>query len=216
MTIWALLGAVDWDALLTATNGVYETGAYDVSGPTPRPTAIAELVSDLARREQPRLFQIAAGSGWWHRDVRSGHDARPAESEPSKGAPILITGATGTLGQAFVGACALRGLPYVLTDRERLDINDRASVERALDRHQPHLVINATGWVRVDEAETEEAACHRTNAVGAALVARAASERGIGSVHFSSDLVFGGVHDVPWVENRHALARKCLWPQVKQ
>ena len=52
--------------------------------------------------------------------------------------------------------------------------------------------MNAAGWVRVDDAEDEAVACFAANADGAIRLSAAAAERGISSVNFSSDLVFGG------------------------
>ncbi|MBV8971040.1 MAG: SDR family oxidoreductase, partial [Sphingomonadaceae bacterium] len=114
--------------------------------------------------------------------------------------PVLIAGATGTLGQALAGGCRLRGLAHVLTDRATLALDDPRSIARALDRHKPWAVINAAGWVRVDDAEGEEAACHAANATGAAALAAACAERGIHHTLFSSDLVFDGTAGRPYVE----------------
>jgi dTDP-4-dehydrorhamnose reductase len=119
--------------------------------------------------------------------------------------PVLITGATGTLGQAFARAAARRGLAHVLTGRGQLDIADRGSVERALLRHRPWAVVNAAGYVRVDDAESDGARCRRENTDGAACVAEACASGGIGLVAFSSDLVFdGGKRDAYREDDRPA------------
>ena len=57
---------------------------------------------------------------------------------------------------------------------------------------QPWGVVNAAGWVRVDDAEAEEDACTQINATGAILLAEACAARGIPCLNFSSDLVFDG------------------------
>lgn len=105
---------------------------------------------------------------------------------------LLITGATGTLGQAFERLCAVRGLACRLTRRTDLDIADAASVTAALDSVQPWAVINTAGYVRVDDAEREPEQCARENRDGPALMAAACAERGLPLVTFSSDLVFDG------------------------
>jgi dTDP-4-dehydrorhamnose reductase len=115
--------------------------------------------------------------------------------------PILITGASGTLGQALARACELRGLDHVLTDRSMCAIDDRRSIEAALDAHRPWAVINAAGWVRVDEAEGERDACFRANADGAALLAEACAERALPYAVFSSDLVFDGAKNDAYHED---------------
>ncbi|WP_437955869.1 family 1 glycosylhydrolase [Sorangium sp. So ce119] len=114
--------------------------------------------------------------------------------------PVLITGATGTLGRAFARLCAHRGLPCRLLSRLEMDIADRASVERALERHAPWAVVNTAGYVRVDDAELEPHRCERENAAGPAVLAAACRERGVRLVTFSSDQVFDGTGTTPYVE----------------
>ena len=115
--------------------------------------------------------------------------------------PLLITGATGTLGRAFARVAEERGLPYRLTTRGEMDIATPESVAARLDAVRPWAVINTAGYVRVDAAETECDACERENAVGPAVLAAACAERGLPLVTYSSDLVFDGVKAAPYVES---------------
>lgn len=199
VTSWALFGSSGWNTLLTG-DGCYEPGVFDVSSGSPRPTALAALLRSLAHDAE--RHPAAIGAGWWQRPIRFLHSPvrRPAIarerpgviSSPRKIAPILICGASGTLGRALARACNHRDLPHVLTSRAELALEDTASIESALDRHRPWAVINAAGWVRVDEAEQDEAACIAANAAGAVSLARVCDARGIATISFSSDLVFDG------------------------
>jgi dTDP-4-dehydrorhamnose reductase len=201
VTVWSLLGAYDWNSLLTQPHGHYEPGAFDVRGSSPRPTAMATMLKTLARGGEPH--PVLAGQGWWRRDIRlqfqpvfrSVDYPEPRRSWQVGGGkprPLLITGATGTLGKALARACEWRGIDYVLTDRAALDLADAGSIARALEVNRPWAVVNAAGWVRVDEAEAQAAACHAANAEGAIALARACAERDIAFTGFSSDLVFDG------------------------
>jgi dTDP-4-dehydrorhamnose reductase len=87
--------------------------------------------------------------------------------------PLLITGATGTLGRAFARICDLRGLDHCLTSRAQLEIAEMASVTAALERIRPWAVINTAGYVRVADAEREPERCFRENARSAANLALA-------------------------------------------
>jgi dTDP-4-dehydrorhamnose reductase len=116
------------------------------------------------------------------------------------GAPLLITGATGTLGNAFARFCELRGLPYRLLTRAEMDIAEPASVAFALERWQPWAVVNTAGFVRVDDAEKEPRQW-RENVAGPTVLARECAERGIRLMSFSSDLVFDGGKSSPYVES---------------
>jgi dTDP-4-dehydrorhamnose reductase len=55
--------------------------------------------------------------------------------------------------------------------------------------------------VRVDDAEAEAEACMAANAEGAVRLARACRDRGLPHVGYSSDLVFDGRLDRPYVES---------------
>jgi len=211
VTAWSLLGAYDWNSLLTASNGHYEGGAFDLRAPEPRPTALAGLIRNIIS-EGEESHPVTATQGWWRRDVRlqfqpvfrtvDTPEPRPAWRTQQRAAqPILITGATGTLGKALARACEWRGLDYVLTDRAAIDLADEVSIVQALDRHRPWSVINAAGWVRVDDAEADPQGCLAANAEGAATLAKACAGRDLPFVGFSSDLVFDGCAGRAYVES---------------
>lgn len=210
ITSWALVGSCGWNTLLTRP-GLYEAGVWDVSGGSPRVTAMVPLLQGLQNGAEPH--PALAGEGWWRRQIRFEHPPAPRPAAMREqilspdwktmrnSAPVLIAGATGTLGQALARACRHRDIVHVLTSREQLDLSDPASIAAALDEHRPWAVINAAGWVRVDDAEAEEAACMAANAEGAARLAEACAARGIPSVAFSSDLVFDGSAGRDYVES---------------
>jgi dTDP-4-dehydrorhamnose reductase len=203
VTVWSLLGAYDWNSLLTRVEGYYEPGVFDARSPTPRPTIIARCVRQLAEHghfEHP----VLANRGWWRRRTRfafpptvpaGGVDTRLGRFQLnylSAKRPVLITGASGTLGRAFERIARERGLAYHLLNRREMDIANPHSVDAALDHYLPWAVINAAGYVRVDDAESDSAFCFRDNAHGPATLAAACSRRGLNLLTFSSDLVFDG------------------------
>ena len=115
--------------------------------------------------------------------------------------PILITGAAGTLGQAFRLVCRIRGLHALTLDRAALDITSADANEQALRHYQPWAVVNAAGYVRVDEAETDYPRCYRENTLGPRLLAEARAAQGVQLLTRSSDLVFDGAKPGPYLEN---------------
>ncbi|WP_143748387.1 family 1 glycosylhydrolase [Mesorhizobium carmichaelinearum] len=67
VTAWSLFGAVDWNSMLSAQDGYYESGAYDTRAGIPRPTAVAHAIADLVRTgrvDHPMLDR----PGWWRDD----------------------------------------------------------------------------------------------------------------------------------------------------
>lgn len=123
------------------------------------------------------------------------------EQQLPQAPPVLIAGAHGTLGRAFARLCHLRGLAAVALGRAELNITDPVSVEAALEQYQPWAVVNAAGYVRVDDAETDAARCHLENAGGPAVLAAACAARQLPLLTFSSDLVFDGRQAAPYVES---------------
>jgi dTDP-4-dehydrorhamnose reductase len=212
VTAWSLLGAYDWHNLLTREEGRYEPGVYDLRAPAPRPTALAHMLRDLAlgrEHEHPAL----AAPGWWrrldrlcyppvaHRPHLPATNLQGVNMKGEQTQPILITGATGTLGRAFARICETRGLSFRLLSRGEMDIADASSVEKALAAYDPWAIVNAAGYVRVDEAEREAEKCLRENALGPKTLARLCARHGAKLVTFSSDLVFDGRARVPYVES---------------
>ena len=211
VTVWGLLGSYDWNCLLTESRGYYESGAFDVRGGKPRPTAVAAMMKELATGRIPD-HPVLSGSGWWKRPGRlladpvanaSTREYPRTVERPSTGrnrTPILISGANGTLGRAFARVCESRDLNYRLLSRAEMDISDARSIERALEVHQPWAIVNAAGYVRVDAAEQDVDRCFRENTLGPSTLAAACARHGLALVTFSSDLVFDGRQQAPYVE----------------
>ena len=211
VTAWALFGSYDWDSLVTCAAGHYEPGPFDARSPRPRPTAVARMLRDFAegRGHDHPLLGVP---GWWRRldrlsypRARRGTRERrgPAPRASTRGAsrPLLITGATGTLGSAFARLAESRAVPYRLLTRGEMDIADPDSVERVLAESGAWALVNAAGYVRVDDAERDAEACFRENASGPATLAEACARRGVRLLTFSSDLVFDGRAGRPYVES---------------
>ena len=200
VTAWAAFGTVDWNTLVTRESGCYEAGLWDVRAATPRPTAVATLALQLAQGREPD-HPVLGGPGWWQRDVRLVYPPHgQVQARPIAGRVLLISGATGTLGQAFARMCTLRGLPHRLLSRGELDIADARGVESALERWEPWAFVNTAGYVRVDDAERAPEQW-RENALGPAVLAQACAQRGIRLLTFSSDLVFDGNKSLPYLES---------------
>ena len=200
VTLWALFGTVDWRSLLTRHEGRYDAGAFDARSPQPRPTLIARAAQGFAatgRFDHPAL----EAEGWWRRPDRTYAALRGGRTTDSaRGRPILIAGATGTLGQAFARICRHRGLSHVLTDRLALDIADPASIDCAIDAYKPWAVVNAAGFVKADAGEARRDECFRANADGPGHLADACRANGLPFVTFSSDQVFDGSLGRAYVE----------------
>jgi dTDP-4-dehydrorhamnose reductase len=207
LSAWSLLGSYGWDRLLVEPGRSYECGIFDVRSGMPRPTAMVRLIRTLASGGKP-AHPVLSTPGWWWRAQRLtyppyrvvGRTRQHVSRRAGGNQPLVITGATGTLGRALAAACDARGIPYILTHRHRLSLTRPETIERLLAEFKPWAVINAAGWVRVDEAEADPQQCLAVNCDGAVALARACVRRGIHFTTFSSDLVFDGRANRPYIE----------------
>lgn len=122
----------------------------------------------------------------------------PHRGEPRP--PLLLTGAGGMLGSMFRQRTpALYDLHAC--DHAALDITDAAQVEALVERLQPRVIINCAAYARVDDCEKSRELALRVNGEGPGILARAARKVGAVLVHISTDYVFDGCKDAPYVED---------------
>lgn len=116
---------------------------------------------------------------------------------------VLITGASGTLGQDLVKRFTQDGHEVIVTDRQILDITKETEVERVLSEYQPDVLINAAAYNFVDAVEDPAvySIAEAVNVHGPKNLARTAAERGIPFVHYSTDYVFAGDKPEGYVES---------------
>ncbi|HVF21625.1 MAG TPA: family 1 glycosylhydrolase [Pyrinomonadaceae bacterium] len=214
VTAWSAFGSFDWNSLLTKDKGFYESGIFDLRSTVPRPTALAKMMKTVASGEDYD-HPVLDSTGWWRRfdrlHSRGGNDdsheitasVRHTSSSGALGRALLITGGTGTLGKAFARICEQRGLSYYLLPRRELDIAEADSVKAAVERFEPWAIINAAGYVRVDDAEQDVDRCMRENVSGPANLAAICATREIPLVTFSSDLIFDGNKNEAYIERDH-------------
>lgn len=202
VTAWALFGSQGWNTLLTR-EGVYEAGAFDTSSGKVRETALAHAI------RQRGGSGTGSGRPWWRREMRLVYPVarRPApiaDQASREGRiaqpPLLILGASGTLGREMAAECDRRDIAHVLAGRAEADLHKPGTIERAIDLYEPWAVVNAAGWVRVDDAEEDPDACRATNSAGAISLTQACGRAGLPTLNFSSDLVFDGATDAPYAE----------------
>ncbi|NTW38590.1 MAG: dTDP-4-dehydrorhamnose reductase [Cellulomonadaceae bacterium] len=113
----------------------------------------------------------------------------------------LVAGASGMLAQDLVPLLRRGGHEVVALGRDDLDITDPAAVDRAVGAlGVVDVVVNCAAFTAVDAAESEEASAFAVNAMGAAVLARAARMAGARMVHVSTDYVFDGRATTPYSE----------------
>ncbi len=206
VTAWSMIGSYDWHNLCTQDDYFYEPGVFDLKNPMqiPTETSLAKMVRSLAEKgsyDSPLL----KNEGGVKTDRKILHHISQSDLSkiypPIDSPPLLILGATGTLGQAFGRICRLRKINYQLISRQEVDITHRESIDRAVKKYRPWGIINAAGHVRVEEAEDNKISCHNVNVKGAVNLALVCRHENLELVNFSSDLVFDGKSEISYSEN---------------
>jgi dTDP-4-dehydrorhamnose reductase len=114
---------------------------------------------------------------------------------------VLVTGAGGMLAHDVALAAEARHHDVIALSEHDLDVTDGALVAAALAELRPDAVVNCAAWTDVDRAEAEEVAALRVNGVAPGHLARAATEQGAQLIHVSTDYVFDGTAQRPYVES---------------
>lgn len=113
---------------------------------------------------------------------------------------ILITGAGGQLGRDLQIHGEAHGDEVVAATRATLDVSDRDAVYQAITGVQPDVVIHAAAWTAVDACESDPDKAYRVNALASRWIADASRRVGAHLVAVSTDYVFDGTKDDPYVE----------------
>lgn len=113
---------------------------------------------------------------------------------------ILVFGGNGQLGQELSREARLGNIPLRSLSKETVDITDEIAVGQVIETLAPSLIVNAAAYTKVDAAEENWTIAYRTNADGAAAIARNCAARGIPLLHISTDYVFDGTKSGPYTE----------------
>jgi dTDP-4-dehydrorhamnose reductase len=113
---------------------------------------------------------------------------------------ILLTGATGQVGWELRRTLAPLG-EVKFFDRFGLDLADTPPLVATVRALQPEVIVNAAAYTAVDKAESERDLAFAVNATAPRVLAEEAKRIGALLVHYSTDYVFDGEKDSPYVED---------------
>jgi dTDP-4-dehydrorhamnose reductase len=112
---------------------------------------------------------------------------------------ILLLGKDGQIGSRLQHSLASIG-DILAFGRKQLDLENLSSLQRELEATHPNIIVNAAAYTDVERAEVEPARARAVNCDSVALMANYAAQYGAGLVHYSTDYVFDGKKDTPYVE----------------
>lgn len=120
----------------------------------------------------------------------------------------LVAGSGGMLGTALQRVLGERGATCSAPGERHFDITDTVAVDGAvavftaecLAAGEQGVLVNAAAYTNVERAEEDPETAYLVNEFGARLLARAARNAGLAFVHVSTDFVFDGVKEGPYLE----------------
>lgn len=113
---------------------------------------------------------------------------------------ILLTGKTGQVGHELERS--LSGLGEIIAvDRSQMDLSDLVQVRDVIRAVKPDLIINPAAYTAVDKAESEPELAMRINGEAPGVMAEEAKKIGAAMIHYSTDYVFDGSKNTPYVED---------------
>jgi len=142
-----------------------------------------------------KTIKAPAKQGSTEKDATEHSEAR--EMSPMR---FLVTGAAGQLGAVIVERFSAFGEVTAMT-RTDLDISCESDVLRAAGQARPDVIINCSAYNQVDLAEEQAPQALAVNAFGVLALARAANENDAVLIHYSTDFVFDGEIDRPYMES---------------
>jgi dTDP-4-dehydrorhamnose reductase len=112
---------------------------------------------------------------------------------------ILLIGKHGQVAWELQRTLAALG-DVVVVGRADLNFSDVPAVRHFVAEVRPQVIVNAAAYTAVDKAETERELCHQINATLPGVLAEEAKKLGALLVHYSTDYVFDGTKQSPYVE----------------
>ena len=116
---------------------------------------------------------------------------------------ILLLGKNGQVGWSLQRSLAPLGELVALDSQSQThcgDLSNLTGLAQTVRDVAPDVIVNAAAYTAVDNAEIEPVLAHTINALALSVLAQEAKRIGAWLIHFSTDYVFDGSGDKPWLE----------------
>lgn len=111
---------------------------------------------------------------------------------------VAILGGRGMLGTDLSAELERRGVDFAVYDLPEFDITDAGQVREVVGGSD--AIVNCAAYTNVDGAESESELAHRVNGEAVGVLGEIAGRQGKWVLHISTDFVFDGAKDGPYVE----------------
>ena len=112
---------------------------------------------------------------------------------------ILLIGCNGQLGWELQRACMTLGQVMAL-DYPQIDIRQSSALRELIRSTRPDVLLNPAAYTNVEKAESDREAAVEVNARAPGVMAEEMKKLGGVFIHYSTDYVFDGKKNAPYVE----------------
>lgn len=112
---------------------------------------------------------------------------------------LLVIGETGQVGWELVRSLLPLG-EVAGVNRNQANLADSAQLRRFLSDHRADIIVNSAAYTAVDKAQADQAQAFQINAEAPGILAEHARKTGALLVHYSTDYVFDGNKNSPYIE----------------
>ena len=113
---------------------------------------------------------------------------------------VVVTGSNGQLGSEFKNL-KLNDIDWVFLNSNELDITNNDFVRKYFKSKKTDLIINCAAFTNVDGAEENIKQAILVNKTGVQNLVEICSLHGIKLIHYSTDYVFDGLSNTPYIES---------------
>ena len=113
---------------------------------------------------------------------------------------ILVLGSNGQLGRCLADQFWNTNSVLIFATRDNFDVTDYALARNKITQIKPDLIINASAYTAVDQAEYDHEQAYLVNQHSVANIADICADIDCGLIHVSTDYVFDGKTNRPYVE----------------
>lgn len=114
---------------------------------------------------------------------------------------ILVTGREGQIVRSLIERGAIAGTTIIPLGRPELELGGPGdAIANAIKAVEPDVIVSAAAYTAVDRAESEPDLAFAINERGPGAVAATAHGLGVPLIHLSTDYVFDGARDRPYIE----------------
>ncbi len=114
---------------------------------------------------------------------------------------VAVIGANGQLGSDVANAFIANHDNVVCLTHADIDIGKFDAVKACLEKCSPAVVVNTAAMHHVDNCEKDPESAYAVNAIGVRNLAAITRDLGATLIHVSTDYVFDGKHDTPYIED---------------